>query len=321
MEYRRLGRTGIKVSALSFGSWVTFNNQLDSNQCDRMLALAYEAGINFFDNAEVYAKGESERLMGESLKRLGWRRSSYLIATKLFWGLHDGPNEKNTLNRKYLLEGINGCLQRLQLDHVDLLLCHRPDPETPIEETVWAMHDIVTQGKAVYWGTSEWSAEEIARAHEIAERHHLHKPVAEQPQYNLFARARVEGEYRRIINELGIGLTTWSPLASGLLSGKYQGGIPADSRAALPGFEWIRDRITPDKLAVVDALLPIARDLSCSVSQLAIAWCLRNRAVSTVLLGATREEQLQENLGALVVLPKLTDEVMAAIADVVGDGK
>jgi voltage-dependent potassium channel beta subunit len=321
MEYRRLGRTGIKVSALSFGSWVTFNNQLDSNQCDRMLALAYEAGINFFDNAEVYAKGESERLMGESLKRLGWRRSSYLIATKLFWGLHDGPNEKNTLNRKYLLEGINGCLQRLQLDHVDLLLCHRPDPETPIEETVWAMHDIVTQGKAVYWGTSEWSAEEIARAHEIAERHHLHKPVAEQPQYNLFARARVEGEYRRILNELGIGLTTWSPLASGLLSGKYQGGIPADSRAALPGFEWIRDRITPDKLAVVDALLPIARDLSCSVSQLAIAWCLRNRAVSTVLLGATREEQLQENLGALVVLPKLTDEVMAAIADVVGDGK
>jgi voltage-dependent potassium channel beta subunit len=321
MEYRRLGRTGIKVSALSFGSWVTFNNQLDSSQCDRMLARAYDAGINFFDNAEVYAKGESERLMGESLKRLGWRRSSYLIATKLFWGLHEGPNEKNTLNRKYLLEGINGCLQRLQLDHVDLLLCHRPDPDTPIEETVWAMHDIVTQGKALYWGTSEWSAEEIARAYEIAERHHLHKPVAEQPQYNLFARARVEGEYRRILDELGIGLTTWSPLASGLLSGKYQGGIPSDSRAALPGFEWIRDRITADKLAVVDALLPIARDLSCSVSQLAIAWCLRNRAVSTVLLGATREEQLIENLGALVVLPQLTDEVMVAIADAVGDTK
>jgi voltage-dependent potassium channel beta subunit len=321
MEYRRLGRTGIKVSALSFGSWVTFNNQLDSSQCDRMLARAYDAGINFFDNAEVYAKGESERLMGESIKRLGWRRSSYLIATKLFWGLHEGPNEKNTLNRKYLLEGINGCLQRLQLDHVDLLLCHRPDPDTPIEETVWAMHDIVTQGKAVYWGTSEWSAEEIARAYEIAERHHLHKPVAEQPQYNLFARARVEGEYRRILDELGIGLTTWSPLASGLLSGKYQGGIPSDSRAALPGFEWIRDRITADKLAVVDALLPIARDLSCSVSQLAIAWCLRNRAVSTVLLGATREEQLIENLGALVVLPQLTDEVMVAIADAVGDTK
>lgn len=321
MEYRRLGRTGIKVSALSFGSWVTFNNQLDSSQCDRMLARAYDAGINFFDNAEVYAKGESERLMGESLKRLGWRRSSYLIATKLFWGLHEGPNEKNTLNRKYLLEGINGCLQRLQLDHVDLLLCHRPDPDTPIEETVWAMHDIVTQGKALYWGTSEWSAEEIARAYEIAERHHLHKPVAEQPQYNLFARARVEGEYRRILDELGIGLTTWSPLASGLLSGKYQGGIPSDSRAALPGFEWIRDRITADKLAVVDSLLPIARDLSCSVSQLAIAWCLRNRAVSTVLLGATREEQLIENLGALVVLPQLTDEVMVAIADAVGDFK
>lgn len=320
MEYRRLGRSGIQVSALSFGSWVTFNNQLDAQHCDRMLGLAYDAGINFFDNAEVYAGGESERLMGQTFKRLGWRRSSYLVSTKLFWGLHSGPNEKNTLNRKYLMEGIDGSLSRLQMDHVDILFCHRPDPFTPLEETVWAMSDIVTQGKAIYWGTSEWSAEEIGRAHEIAERYHLHKPIVEQPQYNLFWRSRVEDEYRRILADLGIGLTTWSPLASGVLSGKYQGGIPEGSRASLPGFEFVRDRITAERLATVEALLPIARDLECSLSQLAIAWCLANRSVSTVILGASREEQLQENLGALTALARLTDGVIAEMNEIVGKG-
>lgn len=313
MEYRRLGRSGIQVSAVSFGSWVTFNNQLGNAECDRLLAQAYDAGVNFFDNAEVYAAGESERMMGETFKRLGWRRSSYLVSTKLFWGIHSGPNEKNTLNRKYLIEGIDGSLKRLQLDHVDLLFCHRPDPATPLEETVLAMHDIINRGKALYWGTSEWSAEEIARAYAIAERHHLHKPVVEQPQYNLFHRLRVEEEYRRILSDLGIGLTTWSPLASGLLTGKYQTGIPAGSRASLPGYEWIRDRITPQKLSAVDALMPIAQELGCRLSQLAIAWCLWNRSVSTVILGATRPEQLEENLGALAVVSRLTADHVAAI--------
>jgi voltage-dependent potassium channel beta subunit len=231
MKYRQLGKTGIRVSELSFGSWVTFHNQADVKLAQNMMAAAYDAGVNFFDNAEVYAGGKSEQVMGDALKKLKWRRGSYLVSTKIYWGLHDGINEKNTLNRKRLIEGINGSLERLQMEYVDLLYCHRPDATTPIEETVWAMHNIIEWGKALYWGTSEWSAAEITQAIEIAERHHLHKPVVEQPQYNMFVRNRMEGEYARFYKDYNYGSTIWSPLASGLLSGKYQKGIPKTAAA------------------------------------------------------------------------------------------
>ncbi|MFO3797973.1 MAG: aldo/keto reductase, partial [Anaerolineales bacterium] len=277
MNYRHLGRAGIRVSELSLGSWVTFGNQADVDQATEIMAAAYDYGVNFFDNAEVYAGGRSEEIMGAALKRLGWRRGSYLVSTKFYWGLYDNVNEKNTLNRKRLIEGINGSLQRLGLEYVDIIFCHRPDPTTPIEETVWAMHNIIEWGKALYWGTSEWSAAEIVAAIEIAERHHLHKPITEQPQYNLFERQRVEKEYARLFKDYGYGATTWSPLASGLLSGKYLQGIPEGSRASLPGYEWLRDRLTdPKRLEQVRALQPIAADLGCTLSQLAIAWCLKN---------------------------------------------
>ena len=239
MEYRYLGRTGLKVSELSFGSWVTFSNQVDVDAAAESMAAAYEAGVNFFDNAEVYAGGKSEQIMGEALKKLGWRRSSYLVSTKFFWGINKGPNEENTLNRKRLIEGIHGSLQRFGLDYVDLIYCHRPDPTTPVEETVWAMHNIIERGMALYWGTSEWPAAEIIAAIEIAGRHHLHKPVMEQPLYNMLSRERFEKEYARLFKDYGYGATTFSPLASGMLSGKYNNGIPADSRGALKGYEWL----------------------------------------------------------------------------------
>src|SRR3990172_11543319 len=254
MKYRHLGRTGIQVSELSFGSWVTFHNQAGVKSAVEMMSAAYDAGVNFFDNAEVYAGGKSETVMGEALKELKWRRGSYLISTKLYWGINDGVNQKNTLNRKYLIEGIAGSLDRLQLEYVDLIYCHRPDKTTPIEETVWAMHNIIEWGKAIYWGTSEWSAAEIVAALEIAERHHLHKPVTEQPIYNLFDRHRFSNEYERVYKEYGYGTTIWSPLASGLLTGKYNGGIPKDSRAALEGYDWLHDHVTDqEKLAKVQA--------------------------------------------------------------------
>ena len=275
---------------------------------------AYDAGVNFFDNAEVYAKGQAESLMGEALRKLGWRRSSYLVSTKFYWGLHDGPNEKNTLNRKYLMQAIDGSLGRLGLDYVDLVFCHRPDPDTPVEEVVRAMHDMIAAGKALYWGTSEWSAGEIAAAWEIAERHHLHKPAMEQPQYNLFHRERVEKEYARLYADYGIGTTTWSPLASGLLTGKYNEGVPADSRAALKGYEWLSERVLDaDKLRRVRALGPMAQELGCTLAQLALAWCLKNPHVSTVITGASRPAQVTENMKALDVVPKLGAEVMARI--------
>src|SRR5215216_909094 len=282
MEYRHLGKVGIRVSELSFGSWVTFHNQVDVKAAVEMMAAAYDAGVNFFDNAEVYASGKSEEVMGKALKELKWRRGSYLVSTKLFWGLHDNINEKNTLNRKRLIEGINGSLERLQLDYVDLIFCHRPDKTTPIEETVWAMHNIIEWSKALYWGTSEWAAAEIVAAIEIAERHHLHKPVMEQPVYNLFERHRFTREYELVYKEYGYGTTTWSPLASGLLTGKYNKGIPPGSRAALKGYEWLHNDLTDrEKLAKVQSLESIADELGCSVSQLALAWCLKNPFVST----------------------------------------
>jgi voltage-dependent potassium channel beta subunit len=314
MEHRRLGRSGLKVSVLSFGSWVSFGAQLDTGRARDCLAAAYEGGMTFFDNAEAYAGGESERIMGEAIAELGWPRWSYTVSTKLFWGLHDSPNMRGTLNRKYLSQGIDASLERFGLDFVDLVFCHRPDPETPIEETVWAMSDMVSAGKAHYWGTSEWSAQEIRAAWEIAERHHLHKPVMEQPQYNLFERRKVEREYARLYEDIGLGLTTWSPLASGLLTGKYLDGVPDDSRAALPGYEWLRDLLTDEKRnAQVRQLQAIAEELGCSLSQLALAWCARNPNVSTVITGASRVEQVEENLGAIEVLAKLDDDVVGRI--------
>jgi voltage-dependent potassium channel beta subunit len=267
----------------------------------------------------VYAKGRSETIMGNVLKKQGWRRSSYIVSTKFFWGMNDGPNEKNTLNRKYLMQAIDGSLDRLQLDYVDLVFCHRPDPETPIEETVWAMHDIIRAGKAHYWGTSEWSAAEIISAWQIAERHHLAKPVMEQPQYNLFHRDRVENEYARLYQDIGLGLTTWSPLASGLLTGKYNDGVPKGSRAALKGFEWLAESIVdPAKIAKVRQLAPIAKSLGCTLAQLALAWCVKNPRVSTVITGASRPEQVTENMKAQDVVSKLTAEVLSRIDAAVG---
>ncbi len=318
MNYRRLGRSGLKVSELSFGSWLTYGNQMGDDPARECMAVAYDAGVNFFDNAEVYAKGASETIMGEALRKLGWRRASYIVSTKFFWGLHDGPNERNTLNRKYLRQAIDGSLLRLQLDYVDLVFCHRPDPDTPLEETVQAMSDMITAGKALYWGTSEWSAAEIAAAWHFAERHHLHKPVMEQPQYNLFHRERVEREYARLYADLGIGTTTWSPLASGLLTGKYNDGIPDDSRGTIKGYEWLAERLTDTgKIARVRKLAPIARDLGCTLAQMAIAWCLKNPHVSTVITGASRPAQVRENMAALDVVPRLDATVMARIAAVV----
>jgi voltage-dependent potassium channel beta subunit len=316
MEHRQLGRSGLKVSVLSFGSWVSFGPQLDVGKARDCIEAAREGGVSFFDNAESYAGGESERIMGEAIRQLGWARETYTVSTKVFWGLTDGVNTKNTLNRKYLLHSIDGCLQRFGLDFVDLLFCHRPDPQTPIEETVWAMSDIIDRGQALYWGTSEWSADEIRAAWEIADRHHLRKPVMEQPQYNILERRRVEREYARLYDDIGLGLTTWSPLASGLLSGKYIDGIPEGSRATLPGYEWLKGMLTDeDRNAKVKALAAIAEELDCTLSQLSLAWCARNPRVSTVITGASRVEQVQENMGALDVLPKLTDDVMARIKE------
>jgi voltage-dependent potassium channel beta subunit len=319
MNYRRLGASGLKLSELSFGSWVTYGAQLGDDSARECMAAAYDAGVNFFDNAEVYAKGKSEIIMGNVLKKLGWRRASYVVSTKFFWGLADGPNEKNTLNRKYLMQAIDGSLARLQLDYVDLVYCHRPDPDTPIEETVWAMHDMIRAGKAHYWGTSEWSAAEIMAAWQIAERDHLAKPVTEQPQYNLLHRERVEREYARLYRDIGIGTTVWSPLASGLLTGKYNDGVPAGSRAALKGYEWLAERILdPAKIAQVRLLAPIAREIGCTMAQLSLAWCLKNPNVSSVITGASRPEQVTENMKALDVVPKIDAGAMARIDAIVG---
>jgi voltage-dependent potassium channel beta subunit len=314
MDYRHLGRTGIRISELSFGAWVTFSNQVDVKGAVKLMGAAYEAGVNFFDNAEVYSSGESEMIMGAALKDLNWRRGSYLVSTKFYWGIQDRVNERNTLNRKRLIEGIVDSLQRLQLEYVDLIYCHRPDPTTPIEETVWAMHNIIEWGQALYWGTSEWSAAEIVAALETAERHHLHKPVTEQPVYNLFERERFAGEYVRFYKDYGYGATTWSPLASGLLTGKYAKGIPKDSRAALKGYGWLHPQMTDkERLAKVEALKPIASELGCSMAQLGIAWCLKNPLLSSVITGASRLEQVQENMKAIEIVPRLTPEVLERI--------
>jgi voltage-dependent potassium channel beta subunit len=317
MQYRRLGRSGLQVSELSLGSWVTYHNQVDTSAATEMLAAARDAGVNFFDNAEVYASGQSEVVMGEAFKALKWPRLEYIVSTKFFWGLsRDGMtvNRMDTLNRKYLMQAIDGSLKRFGLDFIDLVYCHRADPHTPIEETVRAMSDMITQGKALYWGTSEWSAAEIRAAWDIADKHHLHKPVMEQPQYHLFHRKRVEQEYARLYEDIGLGLTTWSPLASGLLTGKYQNGIPADSRGAMESMSWLAKTLTDEKKSKAVAQLEgIASELGCTVAQLAIAWVAKNPHVSTVITGASKLSQLQSNLGAVDVIAKLTPDVMAKI--------
>jgi len=315
MQYRRLGRSGLQVSVLSLGSWVTYHNQVNTNAAREMLAAAMDAGVNFFDNAEAYAGGKSEEVMGKALKALKRPRLDYVVSTKFYWGLPTdgaGINRKNTLNRKYLMQAIDGSLARFGLDFIDLVYCHRPDPHTPIEETVHAMSDMITQGKALYWGTSEWSAAEIRAAWDIAERHHLHQPVMEQPQYHLFHRKRVEQEYARLYEDIGLGLTTWSPLASGLLSGKYRKGIPKGSRGARSDMAFLKQALTDTaRLAAVEGLAQVAADLDCSLAQLSIAWVARNSRVSTVITGASKLAQLTENLGALDVMPLLTPEVLA----------
>jgi len=314
MEYRRLGRSGLQVSVLGFGSWVTFGEQIGNDSALECMQVARQAGVNFFDNAESYAGGKSEQVMGAALAELGWPRYSYVLTTKVFWGIHEEVNMRNTLNRKYLMQAIDGSLERLGVSFVDILYCHRPDPATPVEETVWAMSDIVASGKALYWGTSEWSADEIRAAAEIAERHHLRKPVAEQPQYNLLARQRVEKEYARLYQDIGLGITSFSPLASGLLTGKYIDGMPEGSRASLPGYQWLQQNIlNPERSAKAKELKAIADEVGCDMAQLAIAWCVRNPDVSTVILGASKADQLRSNLAALDVLALITDDVAARL--------
>jgi Predicted oxidoreductases (related to aryl-alcohol dehydrogenases) len=314
MPYRRLGRSGLKVSVLSFGSWVSFGTQLDVGMARECLAAAWEAGVNFFDNAEAYAGGESERLMGAAIAELGWPRETYVVSSKFFWGLTEGVNTRNTLNRKYLMHAIDGSLERFGLDFLDVVYCHRPDPETPVEETVEAMSDIIESGRAHYWGTSEWSADEIRAAWDVADRRNLRKPITEQPQYNLFERRRVEREYARLYDDVGLGLTTWSPLASGLLTGKYIDGVPEESRAALPGYEWLKDPLTDERRnGQVKELMMVADRLGVTVAQLAIAWCAVNPRVSTVITGASRPEQVVENMGALNALDQLTPELKREI--------
>jgi len=314
MEYRRLGRSGLRVSVLSFGSWVTFANksQLETaNQAAECLSAAKDAGVNFFDNAEAYSGGESERVMGQAFRDLGWKRHEYVVSTKLFWGIHDNVNMRNTLNRKYLSQAIDASLERFGLDFVDLVFCHRADPKTPIEETVWAMSDMISQGKALYWGTSEWAADEIRAAYDIADRHHLHKPLMEQPQYNILWRERVEKEYARLYGDIGLGTTIWSPLASGLLTGKYLNGIPEGSRASLPGYEWLQGSLTdPARNKKVADLKVIADELGVSLAQFSLAWCAKNPNVSTVITGASNAAQVRENMTALEVMPLLTKEIM-----------
>jgi voltage-dependent potassium channel beta subunit len=314
MVYRRLGRSGLQVSVLSFGSWVSFDKQMKDDLAMECMQTAFDAGCNFFDNAEAYAGGESEAIMGRSIRELGWRRNSFVVSSKFFWGIDNVPNMKYTLNRKYLMQAIDRSLERFGLDFLDLVYCHRADPNTPIEETVWAMHDIVASGKALYWGTSEWAADEIRAAWDIAEHHHLHKPVMEQPEYNLLKRDRVEQEYARLYTDIGLGTTTFSPLASGLLTGKYQDGIPAGSRGALSGYEWLDEQLS-DRAALdkVERLRPIAAELDCSLAQLSLAWCASNPNVSSVITGASRPSQVVENFGAIDVLPRLTPELLARI--------
>jgi voltage-dependent potassium channel beta subunit len=320
MQYRRLGRSGLQLSVLSFGSWVTFHKQIDDSISDELMGMAYDHGINFFDNAEVYAGGQSEQMMGRILKKKNWDRTSYVVSSKAFFGWRGKDKKPNQhgLSRKHLVEACHEALQRLQVDYLDLYFCHRPDKNTPIEEVVWTMNILIQQGKILYWGTSEWSAQEILEAHVAAERYHLIGPAMEQPEYNLFTRDKVEKDFLQIYKNFGLGTTIWSPLASGLLTGKYNEGIPEGSRLALEGFGWLKEKTyVESKIGKVKQLKNVADALGCSLAALAIAWCIANPNVTTAILGATRKEQLQQNIRALDVLPKLTSEVLLQIEEIV----
>lgn len=322
MEYRYMGRTGLQLSALSFGSWVTFHKQIDDQSAGRLMAMAYERGINFFDNAEAYALGESEKMMGRVLRQTGWDRTSYVISSKAYFGWRGKENKPNQtgLSRKHLFEACHEALQRLQLDYLDLFFCHRPDPNVPIEEVVWTMHQLIQQGKILYWGTSQWSSAEIMEAHRVAAQHHLIGPAMEQPQYNMFERYKMEMDYLPVFRTVGMGTTIWSPLAAGFLTGKYLEGVPEGSRLAIPGFEWLKDRwLQEHKVEALRQLVALSRSLGVSMPALAIAWTIRNPHVTTAILGATREEQLEENLKALDVLPLLTPEIMTRIDEILGN--
>ena len=320
MQYRRLGKSGLQVSEFSLGSWVTFAKQVDTGDAKSLMTAAYDAGVNFFDNAEGYEAGASEVVMGEALTELGWSRDSYVVSSKVFWG-GQKPNQKG-LSRKHVIEACHKALKRLQVDYLDLYFCHRPDVDTPIVETVRAMHDLIAQGKVLYWGTSEWNAQQITEAHQAARDWHLTPPTMEQPQYNLFERHKVEADYLPIYDTYGLGTTIWSPLSSGLLTGKYNNGLPADSRAMLPGYEWLRkDFESPEgqvKLAKVKALASVAKDAGLPIHHLALLWCLANPRVSTVILGASRLDQLTDNLAALDARDKMTPDLIAAIEAVMG---
>lgn len=318
MEYRYLGRSGLQVSALSLGAWVTYGGQVGEQVAYDCMTAAYQAGVNFFDNAEVYADGNAEIVMGNVLKKTGWKRSDLVISTKIFWG-GSGPNDSG-LSRKHVIEGTEASLARLQLDYVDLIFCHRPDLYTPVEETVRAMTYLIDQGKAFYWGTSEWSATQIMEAYSIARREHLIPPLMEQPQYHMFDRERVEVEYSRLYREIGLGTTIWSPLASGMLTGKYNDGIPEGTRVTLKGYEWLRKRFESEEaqqdIEKVKRMMPIAEELHCSMAQLALAWCLKNPNVSTVITGASKAEQVLENMKALEIVEKLNQDVLARLEQI-----
>lgn len=318
MEYRRLGKSGLQVSALSFGSWLTFGKQIGDNTAENLMATAYDNGVNFFDNAEIYARGQSEIVMGEILKKMDWRRDSYVVSSKAFFGLGGEltPTQKG-LNRKHLIEACHAALERLQVDYLDLFFCHRPDKETPIEETVWTMHNLIQQGKVLYWGTSEWSAQEIMEAHMVAQRYNLIGPVMEQPQYNMLVRDKVEVEFSQIYKTVGLGTTIWSPLASGILTGKYNDGFPDDTRLGIEGMEWLKDStLREENLQKVRKMTAFAKEIGISMANLAISWCLKNPNVSTVILGASKLSQLEENLKSLDALPKLTDEVLTKMEEI-----
>ncbi|TVQ09849.1 MAG: voltage-dependent potassium channel subunit beta [Balneolaceae bacterium] len=319
MEYRFLGKSGLKVSALSFGSWVTFGEQVDTDLAYKQMKTAYDAGVNFFDNAEAYESGTSEEIMGGVLHRAGWKRSDLVLSTKIFWG-GDGPNDKG-LSFKHIKEGTEAALKRLQTDYVDLIFCHRPDLYTPIEETVRAMDQVIREGKALYWGTSEWSAEQIRIAYDIARREHLRPPLMEQPQYNMFHRQRVEREYELLYDDIGLGTTIWSPLASGLLTGKYNDGIPEGSRLDLKKYDWLKKILLEteegrEKLEKVKKLAPLAKELGITMPQMALAWCLKNPHVSTVITGASNVEQVKQNMSAMEVVGKLDDQAMEKIEEI-----
>jgi voltage-dependent potassium channel beta subunit len=321
MNYRRLGKAGLKVSELSFGSWVTFKTQLDVPKAEELMTIAYDAGVNFFDNAEVYAHGASETIMGEVLQRTGWRRDSYSVSSKVCFGCIPDPGPtQHGLSRKHVTEACHQALKRLQVDYLDLYFCHRPDPETPIEETVRAMHSLIQQGKVLYWGTSEWSAQQIMEAYSAARQYNLTPPTMEQPQYNMFVRDKVEKEFARLYTEIGLGTTIWSPLASGILTGKYLDGIPGGSRMTLKGYEWLKSLIESEKgrkqMAQVAELKKVSDELGTSLAKLAIAWCLKNPHVSTVILGASKAPQLEATLAAADIVDQLTNEVLQKIEEI-----